>query len=243
VQRAQQRALSEARLSLSVPSPISFSSRADMRSKSACDPEYLWCAAVLYCPATNAESASDESSSSVPEAYSEPPCCRRSRQPSGGRRRRSAVLQHMLGGPAAAVQHWRCRTCQGPAGLLAVRRGQLLTSVPCSLSRRPRRSAPFSPPNASSTLQRQRLHHCSKPRDALASSGCLSIRQADWRPQGSWGHCSKVAAANSPPQQVLRVHLSERADLGVRHLHHLDGVLQVPVQPRVGSGGPREGGC
>lgn len=75
--------MSEARLSLSVPSPISFSRRADMRSKSACDPEYLWCAAVRYCPATNAESASDESSSSVPEAYSEPPCCRRSRRPSG----------------------------------------------------------------------------------------------------------------------------------------------------------------
>jgi hypothetical protein len=81
VQRAQRRALSDARLSLSVPSPISFSRRCDMRSKSACDPEYLWCAAVLYCPATNAESASDESSSSVPDAYSEPPCCRDSRQP------------------------------------------------------------------------------------------------------------------------------------------------------------------
>lgn len=57
----------DAKLSLSVPRPISFSRRDDMRSKSACDPEYLWCAAVLYWPVMNAESASDEPSSSVPE--------------------------------------------------------------------------------------------------------------------------------------------------------------------------------
>lgn len=115
VQRAGWRALSDARLSLSVPSPISFSSRADMRSKSACDPEYLWCAAVLYCPATNAESASDESSSSEPEAYSEPPCCRFSRRPSDGRRRRSAVLQH--------VARWASCCCStGDAGRV---KGQL----------------------------------------------------------------------------------------------------------------------
>lgn len=56
----------DSRLSLSVPRPISFSSRADMRSNSMPEPEYLCCAAARYCPEMNAESASDDSSS-VPE--------------------------------------------------------------------------------------------------------------------------------------------------------------------------------
>ena len=109
MQRAGRRALSDARLSLSVPSPISFSRRADMRSKSACDPEYLWCAAVLYCPATNAESASDESSSSVPEAYSEPPCCRRSSQPSGKAWPPERCCATHDSADHLPLQHWRCR--------------------------------------------------------------------------------------------------------------------------------------
>ena len=216
MQRAGWRALSEARLSLSVPSPISFSSRADMRSKSACDPEYLWCAAVLYCPATNAESASDESSSSVPEAYSEPPCCRGSRQPSGGARPPDRCFANHGYVNQLLLQHWRCRTCQGPAGLLPVLKWSTAHLSAVLMVEQ-------APP-VGTILTAQRLLH---PAAATTTSlQQLTMRgwaapdaQASGRRDGSrraaGGITAGIPAANSPPQQVLRVHLPEGADLGV----------------------------